>query len=152
MALTVDDWLGTNVLDQYFADRKSEQLNYMIRQSTIAIDNLHYVKELVANSDDTRVSNVRTSIAIVNNEEDYENLKVIARARRTRLTFLPQYWHMRSIGDVRMRVGQKFTVTGDRVPNGTITDLACGEVKHIIDSRGYTMEVTSRRRFLTIGV
>lgn len=152
MALTIDDALGTNVLDQFFADRKSEQLNYMIRQSTIAIDNLHYIKELVANSDDTRVSNVRTSIAIVNNEEDYENLKVIARARRTRLTFLPQYWHMRSIGDVRMRVGQKFTVTGDRVPNGTITDLACGEVKHIIDSRGYTMEVTSRRRFLTIGV
>lgn len=143
--------LISDVLTNNFDDEKPERLNYEIRQTTIAIDDLHYIKEQIVNSDDAVVSNARTSIELVPNEEDYENLKAMAKAKRERLAFLPQYWHMRTVGNVNMRIGQRFTVTGDRVPNGSISDLACGIVKHIVDGKGYSMEITARRRFTTTG-
>lgn len=167
------------------------------RQSTIAMDDLHYVKELVVNSDDGVVDNARTKVEFKPNIDDYVIGKVLARADRERLSFFPQFWTLRSIGDVRMRVGQSFLVKGDRIPDSpksfiewdnatsfapetkrsfegfsyqariqtTIGDepadfpeqwenlnkLACGEVTHIIDSTGYHMEVSGRRKFITTG-
>jgi hypothetical protein len=174
------------------------------RQATIAIDGLHYDKELVANSDDDRVENARTHIAFYGDVDDYNSLKVLAKGKKERLSFYPQFWHLRTIGDVRMRVGKSFKTKSDRMPNlndmdtvsgynsGTgyaagakvrypdnddgyvwesrqgsnqnhtpnttnklwwtnLNELACAEVKHIIDHTGYHMEVRGRRKFLTVG-
>ena len=37
-------------------------------------------------------------------------------AKKARKKFVPQQWHIRSHGDVRMRLGKKFKITGKRVP------------------------------------
>jgi hypothetical protein len=70
----------------------------------------------MVNSDDTAVSNSRTTIEHMGNEEDYLNVKLYAKSRKSRLSFFPQQWHLRSIGDVNMKLGYRFRVTGDRVP------------------------------------
>lgn len=87
------------------------------RQATLAIDDLHFVKELVINSDDEIVKNPRTKVAFQPNVDDYVIGKNLSRANRERLSFFPQFWTLRSIGDVRMRVGQSFLVKGDRIPD-----------------------------------
>jgi hypothetical protein len=99
-----------------FAVDESIKSNYIIRQSTLAIEDLHFVKDLMVNSDDTVVSNSRTTIEHMGNEEDYLNVKLYAKSRKARLSFFPQQWHLRSIGDVNMKLGHRFRVTGDRVP------------------------------------
>lgn len=106
---------GTTSGDEFEVDA-SIKSNYIIRQSTLAIEDLHFVKELMVNSDDTVVSNSRTVIEHMSNEEDYLNAKIYAKSRKARLSFFPQQWHLRSIGDVNMKLGHRFRVTGDRVP------------------------------------
>jgi hypothetical protein len=169
-------------------------------QATIAMDDLHYGKELICNSDDETVQKPRTSIEHFGEVDDYITLKLQAKGRRARLSFYPQFWHMRSIGDVRMRIGQAFKVKGDRIPDMTdmtgvtvwqsntaydhkdkvsygdyvyqaredmtasignpednedewtnLNQLACSEVKHVIDHSGYHMEVVGRRKFILTG-
>ena len=88
----------------------------MIRQATIAIDDIHYKKQLVANSDPNVVSNPRTKVENFGHVEDYITLKILARSQRERESFYPQFWHLKAIGDVRMRVGKSFKVKGDRIP------------------------------------
>lgn len=87
------------------------------RQSTIAIDALHYTKELIVNSDDTVVENARTVVDFSGNENDYIIAKGLARGKRERLSFFPQFWHFRSVGDVRARIGLLVTIVGDRIPD-----------------------------------
>ena len=106
---------GTTSGDEFKVD-ESIKSNYIIRQSTLAIEDLHFVKDLMVNSDDTAVSNSRTTIEHMGNEEDYLNVKLYAKSRKSRLSFFPQQWHLRSIGDVNMKLGYRFRVTGDRVP------------------------------------
>ncbi len=96
---------------------KAKRIATTPNQATITIDDLHYKKELVVNSDDVQVSNPRTVIDFSNNEDDYLNAKTLAKGKRERLSFFPQFWHFRSTGDVRTRVGQKFTIVGDRIPD-----------------------------------
>jgi len=117
--ITVKNWWDaifapTGTLDP---DKKIPNALRWFRQSTIAMDDLYYIKEQIANSDDTFVENARTQVEFEPNESDYLNLKATARARRERLSFFPQFWTLRAIGDVRMRVGESFTVKGDRTPN-----------------------------------
>ena len=117
--ISVKNWFDeltapTGTLDP---DKKIPNALRWFRQSTIAMDDLYYVKEQIANSDDTTVVNARTQVEFEPNESDYLNLKATARARRQRLSFFPQFWTLRAIGDVRMRVGESFTVKGDRTPN-----------------------------------
>lgn len=85
------------------------------RQATIAIDDLHFKKELYVNSDDVIVNDGRTTI-LQGNTDDYLTGKALARGERERLSFFPQYWHIRAVGDVRMRIGKSFNVKGDRIP------------------------------------
>jgi len=93
------------------------------REATISIDGLHYDKELVANSDDELVLGEneeygpRTSIEFFGDVDDYITLKIQAKGRKARLSFYPQFWHLRAIGDVRMKVGHSFKVKGDRIPD-----------------------------------
>ena len=125
------------------------------------------------------------------------NLKQKARGVKARKQFIPQEWYVLAHGDVRMRIGKKFHITGSRVPeqasivnnpwgattyakgvkvtkNGYVwrslqnnnggndptdpddgalwwanmNESVCAEVKHIINSDGYTMSVTGVRKFV----
>lgn len=115
-------WIAINNLVksgnvEEFLHTQIKQVHTTPRQSTIAIDALHYTKELVVNSDDSTVNNARTHIEYSSNEHDYLNAKTLARGKRERLSFYPQFWHFRSVGNVKIRVGQLFTVVGDRIPD-----------------------------------
>lgn len=100
-----------------FKEIKTKSLATTPRQATIAIDDLYYKKEMVVNSNDSPLDNARTSIEFSPNQDDYINTKALARGKRERLSFFPQFWHFRSIGDTRIRVGQRFTIIGDRIPD-----------------------------------
>jgi len=86
------------------------------RQATIAIDALHFKKELFVNSNDTQVTDARSTIKQGGGVNDYITAKALARGERERLSFFPQFWHIRAVGDVRMRIGKSFNVKGDRIP------------------------------------
>ena len=119
----------------------------LVNNTRLAVDELHFEKQLYANSDRTKISNARTEIAHLASEVDYLNLRLRAQAVRERRKFVEQAWFMQAHGDVRLRFGEKFTAEGPRVPTGT-QDLICNEVKHIIDSDGYMMQLTGKRKFI----
>jgi hypothetical protein len=123
--------------------------NYITDHAKIAIDDVHYVKELYALSEDTTVDDPRIEMIDDRSERDYITLKSKAKAREARKEFFPQFWHMTAKGDVRMKFGQKFTVSGDRVPGGS-QELVCAEVKHMLNNDGYFMEVFGVRKFTAI--
>jgi hypothetical protein len=92
------------------------QERYVIDYVTLDIDELAFEKQLFTNSDDVTLSEPRTELMSEPNEIDYDNLKLNAKAKKARKEFVPQQWHIRSHGDVRMRLGKKFKITGKRVP------------------------------------
>ena len=120
----------SNMLDPTSSSGKSFQVdesiksNYIIRQTTLAIEDLHFVKDLIVNSDDSTVVNARTSIEHMGNEEDYINAKIYARSIKARKSFFPQIWHLRSLGDVNMKLGYRFRVSGDRIPHNPDSYIA----------------------------
>jgi hypothetical protein len=171
--------------------------NYVVDHVTLDIDELAFEKNLYVNSDDTAVSNARTEMESHNTESDYLNLKQKSKGVKARKQFIPQQWYVMAHGDVRMRLGKKFHITGSRVPeqvsnypnsawlgitydkgdkvtmNGYVwkslqnnnsgknptsvdgslwwanmNESVCHEVKHIINSDGYTMGVTGVRKFV----
>lgn len=97
--------------------KELKQRYYQTKQATISIDDLYYTKELTVNSDDTRVDNARTLVQSGGGEYDYINLKTLAKARKARNSFYPQFWGFRGVGDVRMRIGKNFHVKGSRIPD-----------------------------------
>ena len=171
-----------------------------IKQGSLVIDHVHldidelgFEKQLFANSDDTKIATARTEIGHLASETDYLNLKGRAQGEKARKEFVNQQWHMLAHGDVRMRLGQTFKITGSRVPEqisnysafnaGTtyakgdkvalggfvyqslqdnnlgnavtleqwwtnLNESVCAEVKHIIDSDGYTMQILGVRKFV----
>ncbi len=130
----------------------SPQENYnptdiLINNARLAVDELRFEKQLYANSDRTEVSDARTELTHLASEVDYLNLRIKAQATRERSKFVEQAWFMQAHGDVRVRFGEKFTAEGPRVPNVS-QDLICNEVKHIIDSDGYMMQITGKRKFI----
>ena len=141
-----------NVLYQLANDLTDDAIlgDKLIYSSSIAIDELRFVKELIVNSDDVVVSDPRTTIENKLEEFDYENAKKIALGKKKRLSFFPQTWHVRTHGDVRMRVGERFKVVGNQVPNGEV-EMVCAEVTHIINHEGYFMEVVGQRKFTKEG-
>ena len=170
--------------------------NYIVNYVTLDIDELAFEKNLYVNSDDTAVSNARTEMESHSTETDYLNLKQKSKGVKARKQFIPQQWYVMAHGDVRMRFGKKFHITGSRVPeqanivnnpwtgatyskgdkvtkNGYVwkslqnnnsgkdptsndgplwwanmNESVCHEVKHIINSDGYTMGVTGVRKFV----
>lgn len=119
--------------------------NFIRLNAKIAIDDLHFTKELLASSDDTTVYNGRTDIMFVGNERDYVNLKTRAKARVARKKFFPQTVHIRTSGDVRLRFGHSFKVSGSRVienPNNypAYNALNTYSVGDKISHGGYTYE------------
>ena len=140
------------VIDPSIAGVNPEHKNYIFRQASLAIDDLHYKKELYVNSDDTPVEKAR-SVVESQGMSDYLNCKQFARSRKARTTFFPQMYHITSIGNVKIRLGHKFKVTGDRVPENISGDqeqeLICTEVEHIIDGGGYHIDIQAHRKFVT---
>ena len=136
----------TNVINFFGNVTGQEKINC----SSIALDEFRFVKELIVNSDYTAVSNPRTAMISGLGETDYRNAKKQAIAKRKRLSFFPQTWHVRTLGDVRMRVGRTFIVKGDQVPDGEV-EMVCAEVTHVINHEGYMMEVVGQRKFTTTG-
>lgn len=119
--------------------------NFVRLSARIAIDDLHFEKELLATSSDTSIENARTEVKYVGNEVDYVNLKTRAKARVARQKFFPQTVHIRTSGDVRLRFGQSFKVSGSRVvenPNN-YPDWSIGQSYVIgdkVDYLGYTYQ------------
>jgi len=90
--------------------------NYIRFSAKIALDDFHFVKDLVATSSDTQLTNPRTVVENDGTEQDYLNLKTKAIAKATRKKFFPQTAHINCAGDVRLKFGHSFKVKGSRVP------------------------------------
>ncbi|MEE9409328.1 MAG: hypothetical protein V3V41_00185 [Candidatus Heimdallarchaeota archaeon] len=142
--------LVVNPIVELFTNEKPTRANAIVRNATLSIEDPFFIKELVVNSDEDTVPDARTKVEIRVTEDDYEGARILARSRQARLSFFPQFYHMRSTGDVRLRLGHAFKVRGDRVPSGE-QDLVCSEVSHIWDHTGYHMEVLGERKFVTTG-
>jgi hypothetical protein len=120
----------------------------IIDHSIIALDELHFDKELYALSSKVRVSdNPRIILERDETQDDYNDATAKSQAIDARKEFFPQFWFMRARGDVRMKLGQRFEIDGPRVSGGPV-ELVCSEVKHIIDGDGYFMEVFGIRKFV----
>tara|TARA_B110000495_G_C23040896_1_gene624262 strand:+ start:1657 stop:5307 length:3651 start_codon:yes stop_codon:yes gene_type:complete len=103
-------------VSQNLGDLKIPIERTVIDHVTLDIDELAFEKQLYANSDDTAVTNARTKLMSDSSEIDYENLKMNARAKKAREQFVNQQWHLKAHGDVRMKLGHSFKITGARVP------------------------------------
>jgi hypothetical protein len=122
----------------------------------IAIDELYFEKELYCTSNYTgsQIINPRIDVVHSETEVDYLTGRNVAQGAITRAQFYPQDYHVTSYGNVNLKFGQKFTVTGPTVPGSTMT-LYCNYVKHIIDVESYKMEIVGKNKFAitpTIGM
>jgi len=113
----------------------------------IALDEFYFIKDLYVNSDNNIVSGSRTFLENKETEFDYNSAKKYAQSRRERLKFFPQTYHIKSFGDVRVKIGQNITISGPKVPNGSVTAVV-QSVKHVINPYSYTMEIVAIRKFV----
>jgi len=158
-----DDWfkqftqfatqLGYNLFDEivnnFFGQNEEDDKTIfaIIDHTKIALDELHFVKELYTLSSKTAVPDARVILERDESINDYNQGSAKAEAISLRKTFFPQFQFIRARGDVRMKLGQRFTVIGPRVPGGS-QELVCSEVKFIVDSDGFFMEVFGIRKFV----
>ena len=158
-----DDWFkqfaqfgtqfGYNLFDEFannfFGDLGPDEktLFAIVDHTKISLDELHFQKELYTLSDKNVVNDARIILERDESITDYNQGTAKATALALRKTFFPQFQFVKARGDVRMKLGQRFTATGPRVPGGT-QELVCSEVKHIIDSDGYFMEIFGVRKFV----
>jgi len=119
----------------------------VVDHAKVSIDEFAWVKEAYATSDAIPNPDPRVEVIRAESERDYLTLRAKAIARKARKEFFPQFWHMTAREDVRMKVGQKFTATGSRVPGGT-QELVCASAKHIDNADGNSMEVFGVRKFV----
>jgi len=134
--------LGSNPEDYQATD-------LLVNNARLAVDDLRFEKQAYANSDRAPVLQSRTVLDHLAQEVDYINLRIRAQATQGRREFVEQAWFMQAHGDVRLRFGEKFIARGPRVPNPSgEEELICKEVKHIIDSDGYMMHLTGKRKFV----
>ncbi len=121
-------------------------LNFITDHTKIALDELHFDKELYVTSSDTQLSNPRVTLERDETQDDYLDARAKAEAIDARKEFFPQFWFITARGDVRLKLGQKFVLDGPRVPNAPL-ELVCSQVKHRIDTDGYYMEIFGVRKF-----
>ena len=109
----------------------------------LTIGNLYYEKEGYALSQDAEVAEPMMEIIRDEVETDYLNAKTKALAWELRKSEINQIWHFIADGDVRLKAGQTFVLSGSSIPGGSLT-LVCQQKKDIIDNdSSYTMEITS---------
>ncbi len=138
---------GQYILDSLTLGGVGAPLKFDVDFAKLAISDLRFIKELYVTSDDTEVPDGRTEIIHRESEGDYQTAKLASQGHRERTKFFPQTLHLRSYGDVRLRVGHRFIVTGDKVPGGT-QEMVVQRVKHIIDATSYKMEIEAKRKFV----
>lgn len=185
-------------IDSTYINNKHPKAWAWHNQATIALDGVHFNKELIVNTNKEFKNNARTSVINIGNITDKITLKNTAKSALKRASFFPQYWNISALGDVRIRVGHSFKVKGDRMPNLTDMDgvtaynsgqtynrgdkvssggyvyqalqavptnttpsninywenlnqLVVSEVHHVVDSTGYKMSITARRKFILTG-
>ena len=124
-----------------------DPLQFDIDYADIAIGDLRFIKEMYVSSDDERVTDARTELFNRDSEIDYQTAKFSAQARRERLQFFPQTIHITSFGDVRVRMGHRFLLQGDKVPGGG-QEMVVQQVRHVIDGSAYKMEIEAKRKFV----
>ncbi len=122
-------------------------INFITDHTRIAMDELHFDKELYVTSSDVALPNPRVTMERDETQDDYLDAKAKSEAIDARKEFFPQFWFITARGDVRMKLGQTFIIQGPRVPGGFL-ELVCSEVKHRIDTDGYFMEVFGIRKFV----
>jgi len=121
--------------------------NNELDYGTLALDEFYFIKELYVNSSDSILQDPRMTIEFDDSEPDYYNAKSKAQAIMLRDQYYPLFTTYEATGDVRMKFGQTFTVSGSRVVGGSDT-LVCSEVTHTIDKTGYHMSVTGVKKFV----
>jgi hypothetical protein len=99
------------------------------------------------NSEEDNVTDARTTLINRETEFDYQTAKFTAQGHRERTKFFPQSIHVRSFGDVRIKLGHRFLLEGDKVPGGS-QEMVVQQVKHIIDGTSYKMEIEAKRKFV----
>jgi len=132
-----------------------------IDRVTADIDEIRFVKDLYVSSDEEQVERARTHVEYRESEFDYLSARRGAQGVKARLEFYPQNYTITSFGDVRVRVGQLVTVTGEKVPtliaNSPLTGLplppntqvgAVKSVTHTIDQQSYSMRIELVRKFI----
>ncbi len=124
--------------------------NHVRFSAKIVLDDLHYEKEQIVTSDNVAKADPRTTVEHLATEIDYNNLKKRAEASESRKRFFPQFWHLRATGDVRLKFGQSFIISGTRVPSSPVT-MIVSEVTHIYDHDGYHVELAGVRKFTVSG-
>lgn len=124
--------------------------NHQRFSAKIVLDDLHFEKEQIVTSDDVKKTDPRTVVEHLSQESDYNNLKKRAEALESRKRFFPQFWHLRATGDVRLKFGQSFIISGTRVPSSPVT-MIVSEVTHIYDHDGYHVEIAGVRKFTVSG-
>jgi len=142
---------GQNLIDflnnALNGEPQAPSTNFVTDHTKIALDELHFDKELYVLSEDGIVDNPRVFLERDETQDDYLDARAKARAIATRKTFFPQFWFITARGDVRMKLGQRFIMTGPRVPDAPL-ELVCSQVKHRIDTDGYFMEIFGIRKFV----
>lgn len=121
--------------------------NNELDYGTLALDEFYFIKELYVNSSDTVLTDPRVTVEYDDSEPDYYNAKAKAQAISLRDQYYPLFTTYEATGDVRMKFGQTFTVSGTRVVGGSDT-LVCSEVTHVTDKTGYHMSVTGVKKFV----
>ena len=136
-----------NLPQNLFAARDQTKLVFNIDQSKVTISDLRFIKHLYVNSEETNISDARTEIVNQETEIDYDTAKLAAQGARERRKFFPQTVHIRSFGNVKLRVGHRFILTGDKVPGGE-QEMVVQSIKHIIDGTSYKMDIEAKRKFV----
>jgi len=143
--------VGHNILEFFDnilkGNPQAPSLDAVTDHSKIALDELHFDKELYVLSNKSPVLNGRVILERDESIDDYDDGTAKAQAIGARKEFFPQFWFITARGDVRLKLGQKFTITGPRVPDAPL-ELVCSQVKHRIDTDGYIMEIFGIRKFV----
>lgn len=114
---------------------------------SLALDELHYVKEGYAVFPDTIPTEPRMELVHLEQESDYLTAKGKAQATYVEDQFFPNERHVGCSGNASIRYGQIITESGTRVPGGSQQSVVALD-KTIIDNKGYNHELFLIRKFV----
>jgi len=120
--------------------------DHIIDHASITITDIHFLKDAYVSSEDVENDDSRQKLIVLPGLSDYIYMKSIAKKKKTRLQFHPQFHLVDAWGDVRLRVGTRFKRRGINIPGGEI-ELVASEITHIEDATGYHMLVKGVNKF-----
>ena len=108
------------------------------------LDNLHFVKDSYVSSlsdIDTVPSDPRAAVLSVANQDDYINMKAMAKRYQLRQQFHPEYHIISCHGNPAIKAGERFYF------EDSTNELVAMSVKHMEDPTGYHCTIQAARRF-----